>query len=714
MSDGLRLTASRTEHADRVPDCVFFTRQTAGGKRAAKAKAPRLSKASRLSAQSVMTIGESVADLPAEYDDSVMTTASTLTQGGKKATRAKKAAATTAKGRKTRAKKDDVVEILEDDEVDATAETIAPPPPPKTARGRKRKSDAMDESVATIAEAPAPKKRATKQRGSAAVDASVDDMTLSQDVDVTEAGAKPAKRIAAGRKKATATKAGKGRTSATSNTSVMSHDAPAITMMADLPDEEELNRQLEADFDRPLSDVEDLAADSDSERRRRSRSSGSSEPPKKGRGVEVQPHGKSSSGDFAMFDPTPVEADEAAVDAELRALEAEMAASEQPETLHVPKKGARKLPAAPRKVSKQTAARRAKAALAKAKAEEEGQAAAEAEAVEEPAADAAAPTIKKGRPRKKTASGGSEETAPVETERGNGNIKTARPDTSSPARPLPALPGTPPRRSSGGRSHGQQQRAAEPAEVAAAVANTAPQHPSPPAAAAIIATPSAKQAQLSPSASPQSSDAENMPPSSSQAAASSAARRISGGGGGPGGRVAAAVAAAEAQRHPAPPAAAQAKEGKRVALAPAATPVRPARTRNAQYTAQTPGGMVGGLRSTTPWTAADLDAVFLREDDGEGRDGESPEAEDDEEEEEDEFLRMLRRAQRGQQAGAGRPAGRAAVTSPERGMTVEQWIYHNAGLAEKRLRQECEAVVTAFEREGGRAMTALEAVVVAE
>jgi hypothetical protein len=52
------------------------------------------------------------------------------------------------------------------------------------------------------------------------------------------------------------------------------------------------------------------------------------------------------------------------------------------------------------------------------------------------------------------------------------------------------------------------------------------------------------------------------------------------------------------------------------------------------------------------------------------------------------------------------------LTSPEKGMTVEQWIYRNAGLAEGKLKGECEAMVTAFEREGGRAMSVLEGLVV--
>lgn len=50
------------------------------------------------------------------------------------------------------------------------------------------------------------------------------------------------------------------------------------------------------------------------------------------------------------------------------------------------------------------------------------------------------------------------------------------------------------------------------------------------------------------------------------------------------------------------------------------------------------------------------------------------------------------------------------LTSPEKKMTVEEWIYYNAKNGEERLRQECERLIGIFEREGGRAMRALEGI----
>jgi len=54
------------------------------------------------------------------------------------------------------------------------------------------------------------------------------------------------------------------------------------------------------------------------------------------------------------------------------------------------------------------------------------------------------------------------------------------------------------------------------------------------------------------------------------------------------------------------------------------------------------------------------------------------------------------------------------LTSPEKKMTVEEWIHYNAELAEERLREECERMVGGFEREGTRAMMTLERLEVVE
>jgi hypothetical protein len=45
-------------------------------------------------------------------------------------------------------------------------------------------------------------------------------------------------------------------------------------------------------------------------------------------------------------------------------------------------------------------------------------------------------------------------------------------------------------------------------------------------------------------------------------------------------------------------------------------------------------------------------------------------------------------------------------------MTVEEWIYYNAGRAEQQLKHECETLVSNFESEGSRAMRVLEGLIV--
>ena len=53
---------------------------------------------------------------------------------------------------------------------------------------------------------------------------------------------------------------------------------------------------------------------------------------------------------------------------------------------------------------------------------------------------------------------------------------------------------------------------------------------------------------------------------------------------------------------------------------------------------------------------------------------------------------------------------KASLTSPEKKMTVQEWIAWNAKNGEERLKRECERLVSQFEKEGGRAMRRLEAI----
>lgn len=56
-----------------------------------------------------------------------------------------------------------------------------------------------------------------------------------------------------------------------------------------------------------------------------------------------------------------------------------------------------------------------------------------------------------------------------------------------------------------------------------------------------------------------------------------------------------------------------------------------------------------------------------------------------------------------------RQAVKAGLTSPEKNMSVEEWVLYNAKRGEEKLRTECERQITAFEGEGRRALAALDA-----
>ncbi|KAK3319002.1 hypothetical protein B0H66DRAFT_517468 [Apodospora peruviana] len=676
------------EHYKRAADCEFF-RLISQYPPMKKARG----KAARASNQSVATVATdlvSLADMTADHDDSVittMTTASVMTQGGgKKTTRAKKAPA--AKGRKTKAKKDEPVEILEDEPQEV--EVLAPPPP-KPTRGRKRASDAMDDLGATNSEAPVPKKRATRVKGNNVMDTS-SMTTASQDTEMTDV---PAPKKSAAQKKGRASTA---KTSRKASQSSLRSQASTASLRAEaaIDDDEEIERQLQADLERPLTDDECLAADSDSERQQ-AQPVARGRPKKAATVRQASDQSQPVSAAYAMFDPTPSEPNKAEIDAEFEKLEAEVEA-EQPqpeESLVVPKKGRK---AGTRKASKQT--KKAKEPLPPSDPVDEppkpmkitpvpvpvfglAQPAKAEPAVyanPEPADDPDATTgtvmtqpVKRGRgrPSKKSL----QEAAEAEQRRSSGvpvqievqlgltsmresfsTFKsTTSPKVTKKSVPSPAAAAAPAATTPPAMAVGQAPpavvtpaRAVEkalPAPPTQQSASRLPRPPTTPRAARATPSANAKQATISPSQSPQSSDAENQPPSSKPSANSVAVP-------------------------------------KRVVLAPvgATTPV-PAGAGSSPVKRN----VVAGLQSTTLWTAVDLDAVF------------SPPRADDADKENG-VDKLLRKG--------------SELTSPEKGMTVEEWIYHNAEIAEQKLKYECEAMVSTFEREANRAMNVLEGLVV--
>ncbi|KAI0204820.1 hypothetical protein F4808DRAFT_412267 [Astrocystis sublimbata] len=414
-------------------------------------------------------------------------------------------------------------------------------------------------------------------------------------------------------------------------------------------------------------------------------------PPKKraarGRVASASAKTQKPDTDHAMFDPSPPEVDDAVVDAELQALEAEMEV-ELEQKLQVPKKGRQ---AGVRKASKQTTKK------TKAKAPVEPTPQPEPELIVDPDMDELAEdhntstvsngTVvrtsissttaprKRGRPSKKSLLAQAEVQAQVrvearqeppaqqdtehehepEPEAEIEDVDMAEPEPEpepehqSEAEPEPelsfsekvakvtkilppsrdkSLPPPPPESDSESEAE---------AEVEAEVG---PQELEPPTTpkALISPAPAARQAAVSPSQSPQSSDAENQPPSSKPSNTSKSTR---------------------------------------VALEPVATttPVRSASSPSKR-------NIIAGLQTTTPWSAVDVELIF-----------------DD--------LDQENALSTGKFLKSG-----MELSTPEQTMTVEEWIYHNAEQAEKKLKHECETIVMAFEKEGTRAMKALEGIVV--
>ncbi|KAL1635726.1 hypothetical protein SLS58_010089 [Diplodia intermedia] len=167
-----------------------------------------------------------------------------------------------------------------------------------------------------------------------------------------------------------------------------------------------------------------------------------------------------------------------------------------------------------------------------------------------------------------------------------------------------------------------------------------------------------------PSPSPQSSDAENRPPSS---------------------RVVSSHAPPSAR-------APLSTHGIRVPLADASTPQASPSKRS--------GNVIGGLSSTQPWETVDLENVFLQSpatrrilyDNGEEFGKEN--GGNWEDLSLDEAVRKVRRE----------------MTGPEKKMTVEQWVQHQAEKGEQQLREQCERMVSVFETQGTKAMRALEGI----
>lgn len=670
-------------------------------------------------------------DLAAEEGDSIMTTATTATSTGRKMGKAKKAPV--AKSRKTRTKKEEPVEVEEAPEPEDADFEVKVKPAPKPTRGRKRKSDELNQSTMSLieveVEAPPPKRRATRTRGSVAVDDSI----LPEDLPVQISQAKGKK----------------GRPSRAKKSSTASILPP---MDIDASNDDEIYKALEADLERPLSDEEMPLP-----------------PPKQKKNTRGS---KISKADHAMFGMEEVHIDEAAIEAELELME-EVELKPLPKAKGVPKGKTARKPSAKQQAAAAKKAAEAEAAEAEAQAqaaeEEEEQRVAEQEAslqivvelensismlhsspivkpkkqranakrtsrqahtratrgfvlsvddhVAEQREESGNETdasmgsqstvvrgggarrgsvLKKGKGGKKAVSRNIEEIiqkkpSPVDQDeeevvhapKGKKDlplqeIAIPAPDLHVASLQIEMEPEvTPAEEMDEDEAELEPEREVVLSSPLAAKTPSRPQiqqtltammeHMDETHAAALSKPKQAKgkspmppprsptppPREDTPSQSPQSSDAENHPPSSRPSVTKKTPTPLS-------------VAAAPPSTYASTPR----TTTTRVPLA--STPVLSPSKRN----------IIAGLQSSEPWTAVDLDSIFSR----------SP---------------------ANQLGGFGEAVAKAqegGLSSPEKKMTVEEWILHNANLAEEKLRSECERMVGAFEQQGGRAMRALEGV----
>ena len=638
-------------------------------------------------------------------DDTVLTTASTMTQPDKK-TKGRKGTAT--KNRKTRAKEEDI----EMGEIAPPATTAATKPK----RGKKRGSEAIEES--TVSEVPATKRRTIRDR-----EASVDPiMTATEDSDVSIAPSEE-KKSSTRKGRASKVKAGNRKVSARSHASLASATSLAASLV-DFPDDDEIERQLQADLDR-LSDDE-IAADSDSERSR-------SQTAKPEAAQSLMPVPNSN---YAMFDPRPMEADEAAVEDELQMLQAEMEVDEPEQQLHIPKKERK---AGIRKVSKQTKAKKTKTPSPPPKEVAEPQPeldlvpeAQQAEPEEQDVSVGSTDTVvkkevresteprKRGRPSKASLASSSsfemaEPAQPVEqpvkrgrgrpskasleptevsavsqsigdietqdeaTKKGRGRLSKNSTMSQNSVQagteeilepPVKRGRGRPPKKSLDAQQS-KEETDQEEAHSSQAIPAKVQQS---------TLTKKLKEATVVYSERAQ----EEMASSSVHSTTRQQCLELPST---PGKIVSTSIAAKQAVLSPSqspqssdaenqPPSskATGSVTTKRVALEPvAATPMRDSPSKR---------NILAGLQSSTPWSAVDLDIVLGTPKDGAAK--------------ENGLERLLRKGKE--------------LTSPEKGMTVEEWIYFNASQAEKELKYECEAMVNRFECEGTRAMRVLEGI----
>lgn len=270
------LMLNSDEHLRRSPDCVFFALSTTAKPRAGRSRKGRASKASRMSTQSNFTTvsdGISVADTDVNRDDSIMSVvepakASKSAKGAKKGVKAKKPAAKSKRQASKVLDEDTQVtsSILEpeDDDFEVKVETV----PSEIKGNKKRKSEEMsarnDESnhaelhnQEEDSQDQSRKRRATGSRGSMAQTRNAPSPPPQEeheiDAQMTDAETMPPPVPSLGQMKG---KGGKKRGSSNMRKASTASTASKASLRAAIPPDEDIDAALEAELDRPLTDEE--------------------------------------------------------------------------------------------------------------------------------------------------------------------------------------------------------------------------------------------------------------------------------------------------------------------------------------------------------------------------------------------------------------------------------------------------------------------------
>ena len=233
---------SSDEHYRRSADCSFFVFAQPSGKKGkgSRSRKARTSKASRLSTQS--TASEAISELDDPMDQS------TISQPATKAKGTKKSSKTKSKNMKT--KKEEAAET--DSQMDIDTADYSQPEPPKTkraTRGKKRTSDQVEREEVNVIDTenfeeaePPTKKRATKARDSTQRASSQnDEVTVDTQPEENIPEDEPKKGRGTTKKKASSKSRKASSGSSTSKTASKSR----------VPNDNELDAALMADLEQP-------------------------------------------------------------------------------------------------------------------------------------------------------------------------------------------------------------------------------------------------------------------------------------------------------------------------------------------------------------------------------------------------------------------------------------------------------------------------------